>query len=79
VAARMGITERYLQQLMGSHGETFSPFVQHQRSTRQRPCWCPSATTAFPKSRFSAVSPTSPTSTAASRSGSAKAPRAYRK
>jgi AraC-like DNA-binding protein len=31
VAARVGITERYLQQLMESHGETFSHFVLRQR------------------------------------------------
>jgi AraC-like DNA-binding protein len=31
IAARIGITERYLQQLMESHGETFSHFVLRQR------------------------------------------------
>jgi AraC-like DNA-binding protein len=31
VAARVGITERYLQQLMEVHGETFSHFVLRQR------------------------------------------------
>lgn len=31
VAARVGITERYLQQLMESHGETFSYFILRQR------------------------------------------------
>ena len=31
IAARIGITERYLQQLMEMHGETFSHFVLRQR------------------------------------------------
>ena len=31
IAARIGITERYLQQLMETHGETFSHFVLRQR------------------------------------------------
>ena len=31
IAARVGITERYLQQLMEMHGETFSHFVLRQR------------------------------------------------
>jgi AraC-like DNA-binding protein len=31
VAARVGITERYLQQLLEMHGETFSHFVLRQR------------------------------------------------
>lgn len=34
VAARVGITERYLQQLMETHGETFSHFVLRQRLDR---------------------------------------------
>ena len=31
LATRIGITERYLQQLMEMHGETFSHFVLRQR------------------------------------------------
>jgi AraC-like DNA-binding protein len=34
VAARVGITERYLQQLMETHGDTFSHFVLRQRLDR---------------------------------------------
>jgi AraC-like DNA-binding protein len=55
----MRITERYLQHLMESHGETFSRFVSVSGSTRLRPCSRSNATTAFPKSHFSAVSATS--------------------